>query len=681
VYSGVQTMDSSPLYFGLAYNEYNDQRSGFIHIREAARYSDGLNMKILRADADLFFQLSLKDSLNTEFVINVTCVRVSNGSFVFQVSGEMIDDEGFGPSLTSVYFYIGLSEGSFYRPASNTSQLLLMSGITEGTGNFSLKTIAKYSSEMEVPYYYYGANTTTPFYATDTLLSILKSGVDEKDSPACCSPLNHNQLLPNACNNNSPNLMIVQKVLKTPFQWTVGFETGNDRISNDFNFIDARMKAIERFEKKFDQSFPLNSLNSCPELLYLAPEQQWREFGLQLLASLLYGLSYFEGDALAKDPISGYTWTLKNRKLLTLIPAKLGFPRGFWWDEGFHQMILLRFNKQLHEEITTYWFDLQNETTGWIAREQIIGTEARLQAPEWAWSGLINQMNPPIFYLTEEQYLIKDPNRASQFIRNIFNKMKLTYTWYKNELQSDVSNTFTWNGRVGDSSLDSGLDDWPRSFKMTHGEKNVDIQAWMAASAKALVRMAHAIGDKEAALQYQRDFDDMLLKLQQYYWNEQVQFYTDVADSSGKHMDHIGFPGALPICLGIETNKTRINQTIEKMASYDYLLDTHGFLSLSKSDRYWRTTGNYWRGNLWVNQQYLCCQGLKQYEDQFPKAKILRHKVQTTFLTTMLRNYFFRKNGGIFETYHPISGKGYNNAPFAGWSSLALLMLSEDYLW
>lgn len=270
-----------------------------------------------------------------------------------------------------------------------------------------------------------GNYTKKPYLASEIVYPILRQGSPNPSSPGCCYPQNHDVLLPNEIYGERQNIIVVQKILKTPFRWDVLFERIDNPVQEPVNFDQVYSKYNLEFEKKFDQSFAVTNFIKGGDL----DIDEYKEFARQVLSSLLYGLSYFEGNAFAQDPNTGRVWELKDRKLLTFIPSKSGFPRGFYWDEAFHQMVNLYWNKELFESITRYWYNLQNETTGWIAREQLIGDECRSRAPEWAWPGIITHMNPPVYFITTMFYWKKYKEQAIPFLKEMFPKFQKTYNW------------------------------------------------------------------------------------------------------------------------------------------------------------------------------------------------------------------------------------------------------------
>ena len=67
-------------------------------------------------------------------------------------------------------------------------------------------------------------------------------------------------------------------------------------------------------------------------------------------------------------------------ELLTGTPSRSSFPRGFYWDEGFHLLHISAWDPKLAQEIFESWTRLI-DADGWVAREQILGNEARSQVP------------------------------------------------------------------------------------------------------------------------------------------------------------------------------------------------------------------------------------------------------------------------------------------------------------
>lgn len=84
-----------------------------------------------------------------------------------------------------------------------------------------------------------------------------------------------------------------------------------------------------------------------------SPKQQ--KVALAGLSNLLAGISYFYGSTLQYKE-DGSTHTTQKGELITAIPGRSYFPRGFLWDEGFHQLVLLQWNETLSWKILKSWF-------------------------------------------------------------------------------------------------------------------------------------------------------------------------------------------------------------------------------------------------------------------------------------------------------------------------------------
>jgi mannosyl-oligosaccharide glucosidase len=73
--------------------------------------------------------------------------------------------------------------------------------------------------------------------------------------------------------------------------------------------------------------------------------------------------------------MNGHSNTCLIRELFTGTPSRAYFPRGFWWDEGFHQLIVSKWDDELSRDMISSWLGVM-EKNGWIPREQILGSEA-----------------------------------------------------------------------------------------------------------------------------------------------------------------------------------------------------------------------------------------------------------------------------------------------------------------
>ena len=71
---------------------------------------------------------------------------------------------------------------------------------------------------------------------------------------------------------------------------------------------------------------------------------------------MIGSISFFIGDTIQKTQDNSLIHIPKGT-LYTAIPGRSFFPRGFIWDEGFHQLVISEWNQSLSMEIVRSWMN------------------------------------------------------------------------------------------------------------------------------------------------------------------------------------------------------------------------------------------------------------------------------------------------------------------------------------
>lgn len=149
----------------------------------------------------------------------------------------------------------------------------------------------------------------------------------------------------------------------------------------DLDDTSTYLQAIKaEFDKRFDETFsdPILQVDKYGD--WTDKEVAAAKYGLgNMLGSIAYMYGdrmVFENDAVVKQPAT---------HLFTGIPDRPDHSRGFMWDEGFHQHLISVWDIEFTYEIIESWFNVTDQETGWICREQMLGRETRAGAPPTSW--------------------------------------------------------------------------------------------------------------------------------------------------------------------------------------------------------------------------------------------------------------------------------------------------------
>lgn len=88
-------------------------------------------------------------------------------------------------------------------------------------------------------------------------------------------------------------------------------------------------------------------------------EKEFR-IGKYALANMLGGVGYWAGDARmrSKHWPADRVEAFGPLELLSAVPSRPFFPRGFIWDEGFHNLLIRKLDPELSLDVSTLLFFL-----------------------------------------------------------------------------------------------------------------------------------------------------------------------------------------------------------------------------------------------------------------------------------------------------------------------------------
>lgn len=371
--------------------------------------------------------------------------------------------------------------------------------------------------------------------------------------------------------------------------------------------------------------------------------------------------------------------------LFTATPSRPFFPRGFYWDEGFHQLLIGEWDNDLSLDIIKHWTDMIDEN-GWVAREQILGEEARSKVPSEFQTQFHHYANPPTLYLSIKRYIdrlekhtesafldqtqmkmgalddndilrnlhLQDPNLANEWLKSIYPKLRQNWRWFRATQFGHLKRfnrhppnkeAYRWRGRTPNHTLTSGLDDYPRG-EPSVGELHVDLHSWMAFATGLLKDISHKLGPDYAddMEEYARIQDDMLINLDALHWSEKENMYCDQAleDNKPVHICHKGYLSLFPMNLGLlPADSPKLGAIFDMIENENELWSPYGLRSLSASDEFFGTGENYWRGPIWININYLTLQSLyKNYMSVNGPHQERAKEIYTKLRNNVIRNVY-----------------------------------------
>ncbi len=262
------------------------------------------------------------------------------------------------------------------------------------------------------------------------------------------------------------------------------------------------------FDTGFEQTFQKRESESSQfyDSVYNKPDKHLANIQRQAFAGLLWSKQYYNYDVetwLQGDPkqpappverLTGRNsdWkTLRNHDILSM-PDTWEYPWFAAWDSAFHSISYALIDPEFAKEQLILF-----------TREWYMAPNGQIPAYEWTFSNV----NPPVqAWAAMEVYKIEKRKSGKgdiKFLKRMFNKLALNFTWWVNRLDSKNNNVFE-GGFLGLDNI--GVLDRSRDLPGNGVLEQVDGTSWMALYCLNMLEMSLEIAIKDDS------YEDMAIK-------------------------------------------------------------------------------------------------------------------------------------------------------------------------
>ena len=143
------------------------------------------------------------------------------------------------------------------------------------------------------------------------------------------------------------NLIAFQSDFTKPtFSIDFSFQLNSDSAVPDFDTTFIQRK--NDFQTNFSTLFPIDPSDVAYPYL---------DMGREGLSNMLGSISYWHGFSNSTGSClpEGQTYEYGPLDLISGVPSRPGFPRGFLWDDGFHNLLIRQFNPDLSLQVRFFF--------------------------------------------------------------------------------------------------------------------------------------------------------------------------------------------------------------------------------------------------------------------------------------------------------------------------------------
>lgn len=251
-------------------------------------------------------------------------------------------------------------------------------------------------------------------------------------------------------------------------------------------------------------------------------------------------------------------------------------------------------------------------------------------------------------------------------------------------MKLNVKEIYRWKGRGKDASPPSGMYDYPRG-DVDIGELNVDLLSWMGLMTRSMYEIAEIIEEYDDLRTYKERYNDIVKNIVDVHWSENDEMFCDVnvdEDDNDIFECHEGYVTLMPFIhiLIDSSDNDKLVKILKALKDPSGLWSNYGIRSLSKKDLNYHKGDDYWRGNIYVNINYLILEALYHYgsdENVSEEARNLANEIYVELRENIVNTVFneYKRTGYAWEQYNEENGVGEKSKHFLGWTSLVVSIM------
>ncbi len=353
--------------------------------------------------------------------------------------------------------------------------------------------------------------------------------------------------------------------------------------------------------------------------------------------------------------------------------------RTFLWD-AFFEAVRLWHNQGEYADViqgtVECYLDTVNPATGegW-----------RVIAPDGPLHLGSEQMQP---FLCQFAYVANLLSPFKERHEEILERLTATLDYWQRE-RSTIYGLFRWL-----DSYESGIDMNPAvDICPPLTVVGVDLNVYLLLEYRALAELAQTWDKPEQAAGFMKEAESLAQNIREHLWNDSKGLFCNLDTRSGEFVEGFGeelsvFPWTnfTPLYAGIATAEQATEMIERYLLNPEAFRCRYGFRTFDQRSVFYteqrvcipafiphrptQQTGSNWRGAVWVLSNYLLSHGLANYGYQQEALAVAQETVELCWQN-------IEESGGMYESFHPRTGKGLWAKGVMSWNTLADVMAME----